>query len=268
MPADRGRIKQNLRAAQRGQPRRFRIPLVPANADADLPVRGRPGLKPEIARREVKLLVIRGIVRDVHLAILAQVLPVRVDDGRGVVINAGGALLEKRGDDHDAGFPRDFLQLSRRRPGNLLGQREVGVVFRLAKILRAKQFRQANDLRACLRRLANARDRLRHVCSRVGPALHLHQGDLGLLGRCHWSHGTHETYATDSLDATGLLLHRIGRDDLDALDVHRAWSACSYRRSRSGHSCVADFVQHVVAFDQFAEGGVLAIEKARRSRGR
>ena len=188
MPADRGRIKQNLRAAQRGQSRRFRIPLVPANADADFPVRRRPGLKPEIARREIKLLVIRGIIRDVHLAILAQVLPIGVDDGGGVVINAGRAFLEKRRDDHDAGFPRDFLQLSRRRPGNFFGQREVGVVFRLAKILRAKQLRQANDLRALLRRVANARDRLRHICSRVRPALHLDQGDLCLLRRCHWSH--------------------------------------------------------------------------------
>ena len=45
MPADRRRIKKNFRAAQRGQARRFRIPLVPANADADFPVRGCPRLE-------------------------------------------------------------------------------------------------------------------------------------------------------------------------------------------------------------------------------
>ena len=32
MPADRGGIKKNLRAVQRREPRRLRIPLVPANA--------------------------------------------------------------------------------------------------------------------------------------------------------------------------------------------------------------------------------------------
>src|SRR6266487_3445308 len=35
MPSDRRRVKNNLRAAQGRQARRFRIPLVPANADAD-----------------------------------------------------------------------------------------------------------------------------------------------------------------------------------------------------------------------------------------
>src|SRR5205085_4292801 len=54
MPADRGRIKNNLGAAQRRQPRRFRIPLVPANADADLAALCFPCLKTEIARREIK----------------------------------------------------------------------------------------------------------------------------------------------------------------------------------------------------------------------
>ena len=81
----------------------------------------------------------------------------------------------------DAGFARDRLQLAVVRPGNLLGQREIGVIFGLAKILRAKQLRQANDLRALLRRLADARDRLRHIRSRVGPALHLDQRDLCLF---------------------------------------------------------------------------------------
>ena len=37
MPSDRRGIKQDLPAAQRGQARGFRIPLVPANADANFP---------------------------------------------------------------------------------------------------------------------------------------------------------------------------------------------------------------------------------------
>jgi hypothetical protein len=46
MPADCRRIKKNLRAAQRGEPRRLWIPLIPAHADADLPVLRIPRLKP------------------------------------------------------------------------------------------------------------------------------------------------------------------------------------------------------------------------------
>src|ERR1043166_2812472 len=138
MPTDRCRIKKNLRAAKGGEPRRFRIPLVPTNADADFSVRGRPCLESEIARREIKLFVVRRIVRDMHLAILAEITPVRIDDRGGVVINAGRAFLKKRGDDDRASFARDFLQLRRRRSRNFLGEREVRVIFALAEILGAE----------------------------------------------------------------------------------------------------------------------------------
>jgi hypothetical protein len=52
------------------------------------------------------------------------------------------------------------------------------VILRLAEILRAKQLGQANDLRALLRRLAGVRDRLGHIRSGVGPALHLDKRDF------------------------------------------------------------------------------------------
>ena len=95
MPADRRWIENDLRAAQRGEPRRFGIPLVPANADADFAVLRLPRLKSEIARREIKFLVIQRIVRNVHLAIFAEQFSVCVDDRRGIVINARAAFLEK-----------------------------------------------------------------------------------------------------------------------------------------------------------------------------
>src|SRR5215470_13753727 len=95
MPADRRWIKNNLRAAQRRQPRRFRIPLVPANAHAELAALCVPRLKAEITRREIKFLVIKRIVRNVHLTIFPKKFSVRVDDRGGVVINAGHAFFEK-----------------------------------------------------------------------------------------------------------------------------------------------------------------------------
>src|SRR3984893_4798774 len=95
MPADRRRIKNNFCATQRGQSGGLRIPLVPANADADLAALRVPRLKAEIARRKIKFFVIKRIVRNVHLAILAQQLAVRVDDCRRVVIHARAASLEQ-----------------------------------------------------------------------------------------------------------------------------------------------------------------------------
>src|SRR6478609_10248482 len=72
MPADRSRIKNNLRAAQRSQARRFWIPLVPANADTEISARCFPALKTKIARCKIEFLVIKRIIGDVHLAIFAK----------------------------------------------------------------------------------------------------------------------------------------------------------------------------------------------------
>jgi hypothetical protein len=55
------------------------------------------------------------------------------------------------------------------------------VIFRLAEILRAKQLRQANDLRALLRRFADAVEGLRHIRGRIRPALHLDECDFCLV---------------------------------------------------------------------------------------
>ena len=57
-PADGRRIEQNLRTGQGRQPGRFGIPLVPADQRADRAEPRRHALKAEIARREIKFLVI------------------------------------------------------------------------------------------------------------------------------------------------------------------------------------------------------------------
>src|SRR5207253_1637966 len=93
MPADRRRIKNNLGATQCRQPSCFGIPLVPANADTDLAALCFPRLKTEVARREIKLLVIQRIVRDVHLAIFPEKSSVRVNNCGRVVINASATFV-------------------------------------------------------------------------------------------------------------------------------------------------------------------------------
>ena len=104
MPADGGWIEQNFGAAQRGQSCSFGVPLVPANAHADFSALRFPRLKSEIAGREIKFLVVKRIVGNVHLAIFSKKFPVGIDDGSGVMINAGAPLFEKRRDDDDAQF--------------------------------------------------------------------------------------------------------------------------------------------------------------------
>ena len=72
MPADGGRIEKNVRARERGEARRFGIPLVPADQRRDAAELRIERAEAEIARREVKLLEEERIVRDVHLAVDAR----------------------------------------------------------------------------------------------------------------------------------------------------------------------------------------------------
>jgi hypothetical protein len=54
--------------------------------------------------------MIQWVIRDMHLAVFAEQISIRINDCRGVVINAGAAFLEKRGNDYRAGFSRYFPQ--------------------------------------------------------------------------------------------------------------------------------------------------------------
>ena len=84
VPADRRRVEEHLRAEQRRDARGLRVPLIPADQDADRGVARLPHLEAgprarsplvvevPVAGREVVLLVEQRIVRDVHLAIHAE----------------------------------------------------------------------------------------------------------------------------------------------------------------------------------------------------
>src|SRR4029453_7250983 len=94
-PTDRGRIKKKLCTAERSESRCFRKPLVPADQCAHFPISRVVSLKTKITGSEVELFVVKRIVGNVHLAILAHNLTRLVDDDSGVVINTGCSLFEE-----------------------------------------------------------------------------------------------------------------------------------------------------------------------------
>ena len=112
VPADRGRVEEHGGARERGEARAFRIPLVPADQRADAARPRVEGAEAEVAGREVELLVEERVVRDVHLAVQAERARRRVEDDRGVVVEARRAPLEERRDDRHA----RFLRAPRRAP--------------------------------------------------------------------------------------------------------------------------------------------------------
>ncbi len=183
VPADRRRIAQDVRPLERGEPRTLRVPLVPAYESADAPDRGVERPKPEVARGEVELFVVRRIVGDVHLAVDPANLSIGVDHGCGVVIQARGPTLEQRRDDHDLRLTRGLAKRLRARTGNRLGEVERVVVFALGDVQRPEQLRQANKPRATSSGFTHACDRRLEVGRGVCRHAHLHEADHELLRR-------------------------------------------------------------------------------------
>src|SRR5215207_6253657 len=121
MPADRRWIEKNLGTTQSSQPRRFRIPLVPTNADADFRLARLPRAKPKVPGGEIELLIEERVVRDVHLPILPNERSVRIEYRSGVVIKPCASFLKERCDDHHVVFARNLRKCDSARPRNLLG---------------------------------------------------------------------------------------------------------------------------------------------------
>src|SRR5258708_39148111 len=115
MPADAGGIKNDLRAVEGGNPRTLSIPLVPTKLHADAPIARIEIRKTQVAGREIKFFVIERIIGNMHLAVFAEKSSAGVEHRAGVVINAGGASLEKRDDQGDVFFAGVFCKALLRR---------------------------------------------------------------------------------------------------------------------------------------------------------
>ena len=130
MPADRRRIEQHLRAAERRQARAFGIPLVPADQRRDARVTRVEAAEAQIAGREVILLEYSGSSGMCILRYSPSSAPSGIDDHRRVVKHARHAPLEDRADDHHVQLARPAcVKLSVVGPGNGLGKIEQLAVF-------------------------------------------------------------------------------------------------------------------------------------------
>jgi hypothetical protein len=90
------------------------------------------------------------------------------------VEQALSTLLKQRSDEHHALLACNARKPSGAGPRNGLSKVEQVCVFPLAKILGAKQFRQANHARAMAGRLTNLLERTLEILFRIRSARHLH----------------------------------------------------------------------------------------------
>ena len=155
----RGRVEDDLRAVQAERARTFREVPVVADVDADLRERRVEDRVAEIAGPEVELLPESWLaVRDVRLAVLAEVGPVGVDHRRSVVVDARLLFLVDRRDDHHPMLLRQLAHERNRRPvGHALGQVVPAGFLLGAEVGAVEELLQAQDLHLLARRLADER---------------------------------------------------------------------------------------------------------------
>src|SRR5260221_10986547 len=134
------------------------VPVV-ADVDADLGVFGLEDGVAQVAGPEVELLPEAGDLWDVRLAILAEVTAIGVDDGGGVVVDAGLLQLIYRHDQHHLVLLGHLAHAANRRAiGHRLGELvELGILH-LAEVGAGGELLQAGDLHPALRRLADEAD--------------------------------------------------------------------------------------------------------------
>ncbi len=188
VPADRRGIEQHFGALQRREPRAFGIPLVPANQRAHAAKGGIHGLKAQIARREVILLVIKRIVGDVHLAVDAGDLAVGVERDCRVVVEPRRAPLEERSNNGHPGFARQLQPACPWKgpesapPGRRGADPRAGRNIACGRVRAGRRSaRPAAPPRECGRSAAG------EVRLRVGAHAHLHEGDREFARNSHSS---------------------------------------------------------------------------------
>src|SRR5258706_11160151 len=168
MPADGRGIKKGFSPEEARDAGSLRVPLIPADQNADVGIAGFPDAESagalvipvvcdvRVARSEVELLVEEGIVRDVHLAVRAEESAVGVDHGSGVAIDTGGLALEDWYDNYHLELARQLLHALHCRTIDRLGQIEALVLLGFAEVRRVEQLLEADDLRALLGRFADS----------------------------------------------------------------------------------------------------------------
>src|ERR1051325_3762270 len=148
----RGRIEHDLRAGEAELARALGEVAVVADVDADRADLGLEHRIAEVAGAEVELLPeTGGDVRDVILAIFAEVRAVGVDHGGGVVVDAGRLLLIDRHHDDHVEAARVLLHQLRRRPvGDLLDRVVPARVLLGAEVRPGEDLLEADDLHTFL----------------------------------------------------------------------------------------------------------------------
>ena len=167
-PADRGRVKDRLRAGHSRQPGGLGIPLIPADERTDGELRRRHAHEAGVAGSEVKLFVVVRVVGDVHLPVEPGLRAIDIEDHTGVVEQPRRAAFEDaRHDDHAVRLCCRGDALGERSRHDL-SLRKLRMLLRLTGILAGEQLLEADNVGPEARRLGDPGQGLRDIRLPVG----------------------------------------------------------------------------------------------------
>ena len=99
--SDSGRVEKHLCPLHSHQSGCLRIPLIPAHQHSQSPRTRVNRVETEVAGREVELLIVGRIVRNMHLSVFAGDGSVLLYYHGGIVVQPCGAPFEERRDNDD-----------------------------------------------------------------------------------------------------------------------------------------------------------------------
>ena len=176
--ADGGGVDEEFSTAERHQARTFGVPLVPAHLNAKTADARIDGLEAEVARREVELFVIGGVVGDVHLAVFSSDATVSFKNHGRVVIKSRGAAFEEGSHENNLVAARQItVEIGGRSRDRLCEVEEIRI-FRLTEIERIVEFLQHHQLCALFGGFGDAERELLFIVLHVGRARHLDNSDF------------------------------------------------------------------------------------------
>ena len=148
LASDRSRVKQQFRAHERHGASALGKPLIPADAHTDARVFRVPDLEAGVSRAEVIFFLVSGAIRNVRLAIDAEVSSIRIDDGDRIEVRVV-RLLEEADGQHHVQLACDFREMTDGAiVGNAGGDAQVARVLFDAEIGCFEQLLDEDDLRA------------------------------------------------------------------------------------------------------------------------
>ncbi len=160
---DGGGINEDVGSGKGHQAGTFWIPLVPANLNTEVAHGGLDGVKTEVARGEIELLIVGGVVGDVHLAMNACDAAVFLENDSGIVVKARGTTLEKTGDEDNRMLAGKGSKEVGGRTRNGFCKVKVVDGFYLAEIGGIMEFLQDNELGALSSHVGNGGGEARAV---------------------------------------------------------------------------------------------------------